>query len=90
LTTQQDLSQRVVLEGTHYIAIGEHADLWIGIMSDKKVCNLLITNMRRNEGVDPLGCGEIAPRWLLQQSRFPAKIQEGESMTRMTWCPKDF
>jgi serine/threonine protein kinase len=32
-----DLSQRVVLVGSHYVAIGEHADLWIGDMSNKKV-----------------------------------------------------
>jgi len=32
-----DLSQSVVLPGTHYVAIGEHADLWIGIMSGQKV-----------------------------------------------------
>lgn len=32
-----DLSQTVVLVGSHYVAIGEHADLWIGDMSNKKV-----------------------------------------------------
>jgi serine/threonine protein kinase len=31
-----DLSQYVVLEGIHYIAIGEHADLWLGKMTNKK------------------------------------------------------
>lgn len=33
----QDVGAFVVLKGTHYIAIGEHADLWEGEMSDKKV-----------------------------------------------------
>jgi len=37
LTIQQDLSDKVILEGAHYIAIGEHADLWEGRMSDRKV-----------------------------------------------------
>jgi serine/threonine protein kinase len=32
-----DISENVVLVGKHYIAIGEHADLWIGDMSNKKV-----------------------------------------------------
>jgi serine/threonine protein kinase len=32
-----DISQSVVLVGNHYVAIGEHADLWIGDMSNKKV-----------------------------------------------------
>jgi serine/threonine protein kinase len=32
-----DISKSVVLVGNHYIAIGEHADLWIGDMSNKKV-----------------------------------------------------
>jgi serine/threonine protein kinase len=32
-----DISQSVVLVGNHYIAIGEHADLWIGDMFNKKV-----------------------------------------------------
>jgi serine/threonine protein kinase len=32
-----DISQNVVLVGTHYIAIGEHADLWIGDMSGRRV-----------------------------------------------------
>ena len=33
----QDISDNVVRQGAHYIAIGEHSDLWEGIMSDKKV-----------------------------------------------------
>jgi hypothetical protein len=37
LTIQQDLSHRVILQNTHYIAIGEHAELWEGRMSDKQV-----------------------------------------------------
>jgi serine/threonine protein kinase len=32
-----DISQSVLLVGTHYVAIGEHADLWIGDMYNKKV-----------------------------------------------------
>jgi len=32
-----DKSDSVVLQGSHYVAIGEHADLWEGLMSDKKV-----------------------------------------------------
>jgi len=32
-----DISENVVLVGNHYVAIGEHADLWIGDMSNKKV-----------------------------------------------------
>ncbi|KIM80586.1 hypothetical protein PILCRDRAFT_822324 [Piloderma croceum F 1598] len=32
-----DLSKDVVLQGTHYIAIGEVADLWLGSQLDEKV-----------------------------------------------------
>lgn len=32
-----DLSKNIVLQGTHYIGIGEHADLWLGSMLDEKV-----------------------------------------------------
>jgi len=41
-TKSLDLSQRVILQGTHYIGIGEHADLWIGIMSGQKVAVKLL------------------------------------------------
>jgi hypothetical protein len=41
VTVQQDLSSCVELHGTHYIAIGEHADLWVGKMSDTKVWRLV-------------------------------------------------
>ena len=41
LTIQQDLSQRVVFGNIHY-AIGEHADVWAGRMSDKQVRYFLI------------------------------------------------
>ena len=53
LTIQQDLSHRVVLQGTHYIAIGEHADLWVGRMSDKQVAVKVLR-----------GCSSSAPNFL--------------------------
>jgi hypothetical protein len=35
--TPQDKSKSIILEGTHYIAIGEHANLWEGKITDNKV-----------------------------------------------------
>jgi hypothetical protein len=73
LTIQQDLSDKVILEGAHYIAIGEHADLWEGRMSDRKVRYLSFVIMKYV--VDgAVGCGQSASRWIIEHSRLSTKI----------------
>lgn len=74
----QDISDNVVLQGKHYIAIGEHSDLWEGKISDKKVrCRKSLLKLFIT--VLPLqGCGEGSTWRLLQQPWLSTKIQRGE------------
>ena len=77
--SNKDLSSRVVFEGTHYIAIGEHVDLWeLGRkMSDKKVryytLNFII-KMSGNNSVNRFmwkcyGTDHLAPRTFYKNPR---------------------
>ena len=38
--TEQDLTGKVTLQGEHYIAIGEYADLWMGRLDDQKASSV--------------------------------------------------
>jgi hypothetical protein len=73
----------VVLEGDHYIAIGEHADLWVGHMSDNRFFYKKVQLFAHNlvvilTIVSMLGCGESSSRRLVKQSRFSGQIQRSK------------
>ena len=43
--TEQDLTGKVALQGEHYIATGEYADLWIGQLDDRKVSSIMLLGL---------------------------------------------